>query len=84
MKGVEFLKPLKGVIVRDPMNKTPLSEKGEWKPVIGREGIYWLRRLREGSVFITENKIKNEEKFEGKKEKKSSLFSKKTTEGVDK
>jgi len=45
------------LIVRDPVTKTPLSNKGEIKPMRGAEGIYWRRRLKEKSVIqIKENK----------------------------
>lgn len=39
----------RGLIVRDPRTRKPLSEDGELKPLTG----YWLRRLRDGSVTET-------------------------------
>ena len=47
---VAVLIPQKGLIVRDPRSQSPLLEKGEIKPMIGPEGRYWRRRLRDGSV----------------------------------
>lgn len=46
-----FLKPLPGLIVRDPVSKVPLSEDGEFKPYIGSVGRYWRRRVKDGSCF---------------------------------
>ncbi len=57
MTSQHFLKPAhKGLLVRDPLTKTALSEKGEIKPWVGKDGIYWRRRLRDGSVIIAEQK----------------------------
>jgi hypothetical protein len=54
--GYRFIKPkYEGSIIRDPISKTPLSAKGEWKPWIGREGTYWRRRVIEGSCIITDS-----------------------------
>ena len=49
-----FLIPLDGLLVRDPGNKTPLAATGETKPLIGKEGRYWRRRIKDGSVYIKE------------------------------
>ena len=48
-----FLKPIEGVIVRDPITGAPLDKKGEYKPWYG-SGLarYWRRRVRDGSVII--------------------------------
>jgi hypothetical protein len=51
-----FLVPLPGLIVRDPISKDILAETGEEKPLIGPEGRYWRRRLRDGSVSIYNQK----------------------------
>ena len=57
MAGVKFLKPAqKGLLVRDPVTKSPLSEKGELKPWTGREGTFWRRRYKDKSVVIVEQK----------------------------
>ncbi len=50
------VKPKKGLLVRDPITRQPLDEKGEIKP----RNAYWLRRKLEGSVVITELKEKKE------------------------
>ncbi|ACB55679.1 hypothetical protein VF_2640 [Aliivibrio fischeri ES114] len=46
------LKPVKGLLVRDPETRQPLKKTGEEKP----RNIYWLRRLKEGSVGIVKTK----------------------------
>jgi len=48
----KVLVPAKGLTVRDPANFNPLSETGEEKPMIGKEGRYWRRRIKDGSVSI--------------------------------
>lgn len=74
MAGVKFLKPAqKDLIVRDPITKSPLSEKGELKPWSGREGIFWRRRYKDKSVIIVEQKeeiILPKEDVNKKKKKK--------------
>ena len=47
-----WLVPLAGLIVRDPVTKSPLAETGEWKPWVGPEGRLWRKRVRRGSVII--------------------------------
>ena len=47
-----FLVPQKGLIVRDPGSFNPLAEAGEVKPLIGKEGRYWRRRIKDKSVTI--------------------------------
>ena len=47
-----FLIPNKGLMVRDPSTKAPLSPDGEVKTLIGRDGSYWRRRIRDGGVMI--------------------------------
>jgi len=44
----EHLKPVSGLIVRDPRNAEPLPAKGKTVDMTS----YWLRRLKEGSVEI--------------------------------
>ncbi|MUK76203.1 DUF2635 domain-containing protein [Aliivibrio fischeri] len=41
------IKPQKGLLVRDPITRTPLNEKGEIKP----RNTYWLRRIKDESVI---------------------------------
>ena len=70
MKGQKFVKPLKGLIVRDPLQLTPLPEEGMWVAWSGRQGRYWRRRLNDGSIVICDPpKIKNEIKKENKNKK---------------
>ena len=52
MAETAYLTPLPGLIVRDPVSKDILSAGGEVKPLIGPEGRYWRRRIRDGSVKI--------------------------------
>ena len=47
-----ILIPAKDLIVRDPGTKAILAKEGVVKPLIGKEGRYWKRRLRDGSVTI--------------------------------
>lgn len=55
MRGrTAYLVPLEGLIVRDPISKDVLPAEGEVKPLVGPEGRFWRRRLRDGSVKISE------------------------------
>ncbi|MCK5600434.1 DUF2635 domain-containing protein [Candidatus Pacearchaeota archaeon] len=86
MKAQEFIKPQKGVLIRDPMNMSFLSKKGEYKPMIGREGIYWRRRLKDGSIIIAtvEKKEKQNDKVEDENPPISGSSSKTQTRRIDK
>ena len=54
-----FLMPSKkGGLVRDPKTKVHLPQTGESKPMLGFQGKYWRRRLREGSVVIGKPPVK--------------------------
>jgi len=50
---VAFIVPQEGLIVRDPKTKEQLNPAGEEKPMIGPEGRYWRRRIRDKSVLIS-------------------------------
>lgn len=65
-----FLIPNEGLMVRDPKTKTPLSQKGETKPMGGSEGRYWRRRIRDGAVKIGKfkKKVKTIKHIKQKKE----------------
>jgi len=67
-----FLIPNKGLMVRDPKTKSPLSQNGEVKSMLGFEGRYWRRRIRDGAVIIGNlakpSKIRIRERQKGKKE----------------
>jgi len=56
-EAYRFVKPLKGLIVRDPTSKAITPEGGTTVPWIGPEGRYWRRRLKEGSITIEEQPI---------------------------
>jgi hypothetical protein len=51
-EAFRFVKPLKGVVVRDPTSKSILPESGANVPWVGAEGKYWRRRLRDGTITI--------------------------------
>ena len=51
-----FLIPLDGLVIRDPVTKLIMLPTGEVKPLIGKEGRYWKRRISDGSVKILEEK----------------------------
>ena len=40
------------VLVRDPRTKEPLPKIGMLKSLIGAEGRYWRRRIKNGTVKI--------------------------------
>ncbi len=42
------IKPLNGLIVRDPETREPLKDEGEEKP----RNLYWLRRIQDKSVEL--------------------------------
>ncbi|PNH98469.1 DUF2635 domain-containing protein [Vibrio diazotrophicus] len=47
------IKPLNGLIVRDPETRKPLKEEGEEKP----RNPYWLRRIKDKSVELVSNNM---------------------------
>ena len=51
-----FLVPQFNLPVRDPITKAIMKPEGEEKSLIGREGRYWRRRIKDGSVKIIEKK----------------------------
>jgi len=57
-----WLIPKKGLLVRDPRSRSPLSEKGQLKPWVGPDGRYWRRRVKVGDAYIGNppNEIKTE------------------------
>jgi len=70
---VAFLIPNKGAIVRDPKTKEPLPIEGKMLSLLGSEGRYWRRRIRDKSVKIGAPSIvqkKVHRKFRDKKEVK--------------
>ena len=78
MGGYKFLKPSSpDIIVRDPISKTRLPVEGAMKPWIGREGNYWRRRAKNGSVVVSnkkpESKPKIDKKIEFKKDKREEI-----------
>ena len=74
--SVRFLVPKEGQLVRDPVTRTPLDTKGEWKDWEGTKGIYWRRRLKDGDVLIQEPVPLNDVKesiVESNKSKQSKI-----------
>jgi hypothetical protein len=65
---IAFLIPSAGLMVRDPITKSPLSPEGELKPLVGKEGRYWRRRIRDGGVAIGKPPITIPAKKKQKKE----------------
>lgn len=56
-KAYEILKPaFKGLLLRDPKSKVPLNENGEEKPLKGKEGRFWRRRIADGTAVIVTKK----------------------------
>ena len=47
-----FLIPGEGLIVRDPRTKDPLPAEGQIKTLIGPEGRYWRRRIKDRTVTV--------------------------------
>ena len=47
-----FLIP-NNTLVRDPITKEPLPAGGKMLSLLGSEGRYWRRRIRDGSVIIS-------------------------------
>jgi len=54
-----ILVPVGNAKVRDPKTKNYLLPDGEMKSLIGGEGRYWRRRIKNGCVMI---KLKNKAK----------------------
>ncbi|WP_027696695.1 DUF2635 domain-containing protein [Vibrio litoralis] len=60
-----LIKPKQGLLVRDPITRSPLNKVGETKP----RNTYWLRRIQDGSCELitkqptaTATKVKAETK----------------------
>ena len=50
MSTSAFLIPGVGLLVRDPNTKEPLPAEGQIKTLVGPEGRYWRRRLKDRTV----------------------------------
>ena len=73
MEATKFIKPaFPNMIIRDPISKNPLSYNGEEKPWLGREGIYWRRRLADEDIIIIE-KEENEKTDETEEKENINL-----------
>jgi hypothetical protein len=71
MKGYKYVKPVEGLLVRDPLQLTPLPTKGMWVAWVGRAGKYWRRRLNDKSIVICDPpKIEIKKEIKNKKEGK--------------
>jgi len=51
---LKFVKPREGLLVRDPISKTPIPETGTNVDWSGHAGRYWRRRVKCGDVSIVE------------------------------
>ena len=66
----KFIKPKKGLLVRDPHTFSPIPETGATVAWVGPHGRYWRRRVNCGDCFIATppkqdvKKIKKNEKQE--------------------
>jgi hypothetical protein len=49
----QWLIPLEGLLVRDPITKSILPKEGSYCTWIGPQGRYWRRRVTDGSVIIS-------------------------------
>lgn len=45
-----YVVPKKGLTVRDPIDRAPLPNEGDWKP----RDTYWDRRINDGDVIVSE------------------------------
>ena len=52
MKPVEYLIPKKGLVVRTPGTYVALPESGSEINMTGKDGRYWRRRIKDGSVTV--------------------------------
>ncbi len=58
-----FLVPQFDLIVRNPFEEmVPIPKTGAELPLVGKEGRYWRRRIKEGSVKIIEPKTTKRKK----------------------
>ena len=53
-----FLVPQFDLLVRDPITMEIMLPKGEIKPLVGKAGRYWRRRINEGCVKIVKKTSK--------------------------
>jgi predicted transcriptional regulator len=53
---VVTIKPLQGLLVRDPNTKAILPESGMIVSLSGVEGRFWRRRIADGSVIVVQEK----------------------------
>jgi hypothetical protein len=56
MRQHKFIKPRKGLIVRNPINFEIMPEKGMEVPWFGVEGTFYKRRVKCGDCAIVTNK----------------------------
>jgi hypothetical protein len=61
---IVFVKPKDGLIVRDPKTKVPIPVDGMNIALSGKDGTYWRRRIKEGSLIVSPNK-KDEKRKDG-------------------
>ena len=52
MDKIKYVVPMDGLIVRFPGTKTILPAVGAGVPWTGRDGSYWRRRLKDGSIQL--------------------------------
>ncbi|MEC4729000.1 DUF2635 domain-containing protein [Shewanella sp. D64] len=59
MQQIKIKPASETLLVRDPLTREALAQKGESKP----RNVYWLRRLQDGSVIEMNDKKKQGEKL---------------------
>lgn len=65
-----FIKPLKGLIVRDPNTMAIIPETGMIVSTDGKSGKYWSKQIRQGMVIASTPTVEIKEKTTYKKEVK--------------
>ena len=68
MKQHKFLKPRKGLLVRDPITMEIMPEKGMEVPWFGVQGTFYKRRVKCGDCIDGTNITEIKKKVKDKKE----------------
>ena len=53
----KFIKPIAGVLIRDPMTKAIIPVTGTSVPWIGPLGRFYRRRVNDGTAVIVEKEV---------------------------
>lgn len=52
MGETRFVVPVEGAVVQYPHTRTPLPAEGAEVPWDGNDGVFWRRRVADGSVSV--------------------------------